>query len=152
LFFELPIAYCLLPLFNLKLETRNLGKFLLALAIIILLGAKTLGPTAPKPVSPLQSNKFQPRTKGPVLFRHQPHEAAGLDCTACHHDVTNGRNVWRQGLSVQKCEDCHQVQPRSGRLDLKNAFHRQCKGCHLKTRQRGAAAGPVKCQECHRPG
>jgi hypothetical protein len=37
-------------------------------------------------------------------------------------------------------------------LDLKNAFHRQCKGCHLKTRQRGAPAGPVKCQDCHRPG
>ena len=36
------------------------------------LGAKNLGPTDPKPASPLQSTKFKPRTKGPVLFQHQP--------------------------------------------------------------------------------
>ena len=122
----------------------------LLLGIIALLGAKILGPTEPKSVSPLQSNKFQPRTKGPVFFKHRPHEAAGLSCTACHHDYTSGRNHWRQGLPVQKCEACHLVQPRAGQLDLKNAFHRQCKDCHLKLRQRGAAAGPLKCQDCHR--
>jgi hypothetical protein len=121
------------------------------MAIILLLGAKILGPTEPKPVSPLQSNKFQPRTKSPVLFRHQPHEGAGLSCTACHHDYAGGRNIWRQGLPVQKCEACHLVQPRAGLLDLKNAFHRQCKACHLKLRQRGGTAGPIKCQDCHRP-
>jgi hypothetical protein len=125
---------------------------LLALMVIVLLGAKNLGPTVPNPATTLQSNKFQPRTKGPVLFRHQPHEAARLACSACHHDYTGGRNVWRQGLPVSKCEACHLVQPRAGRLDLKNAFHRQCKGCHLKLRQQGGQAGPIKCQECHRPG
>ena len=127
--------------------------FLLALAIILLVGARTLGPTEPKPVSPLQSRQFQPRTKGPVLFRHQPHEAAGVDCTACHHDYVHGRNVWHRGLPVQQCEECHPVRPRAQVLDLKNSFHRQCKGCHLKLRQRGgaAAAGPIKCQDCHRP-
>jgi len=124
----------------------------LAMTIIVLLGAKIPGPTVPKPVSTLQSNKFQPRTKGQVLFRHQPHEAAGLDCIACHHDYAGSRNIWRQGLPVQKCEDCHQVQPRANRLDLKNAFHRQCKACHLKLRHQGGAAGPIKCQDCHRPG
>jgi hypothetical protein len=120
--------------------------------VLGLLGAKSLGPTTPKPVSPLQSDKFRPRTKGPVLFRHQPHEAAGLACTACHHDYTGSRNLWRQGLPVAKCEACHSAQPRPGVLDLKNAFHRQCKGCHLKVRQRGRTAGPVKCQDCHQPG
>jgi hypothetical protein len=123
---------------------------LLLVALVALLGAKILGPTEPKPVSTLQSNKFQPRTKGPVLFRHQPHEAAGLKCAECHHDYVHGRDQWRQGLPVQKCEACHLVQSRAGQLDLKNAFHRQCKACHLKFRQRGCTSGPTKCQDCHR--
>lgn len=129
------------------------GKFLFwTLAVLLLLGAKVPGPTAPKPVSPLQSPQFKPRTKGPVFFRHQPHEAAGVNCTACHHDYDGRRNVWRQGLPVPKCEACHPARPRTEILDLKNAFHRQCKGCHLKFRQQCRPAGPVKCQDCHRSG
>lgn len=124
---------------------------LLVLALSVLTGAAALGPTTPKPVSPLASGRFQLRTAGPVLFRHQPHEAAGLSCTACHHNYVRGRNIWREGQPVPSCESCHQVQPQAGRLDLKNAFHRQCKGCHLNLRKNGRAAGPIKCQECHRP-
>lgn len=121
-----------------------------ALALTLVLGAKPLGPTVPKPVSPLQSSLFQPRTKAPVMFRHRPHEAAGVACTACHHVYERGRNLWRQGQPVQSCQACHHLRPSAGGLDLKNAFHRQCKGCHLKLRGQRLAAGPVKCQECHR--
>ncbi len=123
---------------------------LVAVSVFLLLGAKAPGPTTPKPVSPLDSRSFQPREKGPVLFRHQPHEAAGITCTACHHNYVRGRNIWREGQPVAACEECHQVQPRPKMLDLKNAFHRQCKGCHLKTRQQGRRAGPIRCEDCHR--
>lgn len=115
-----------------------------------MVGAKGLGPTTPKPTTLLDSRSFQPREKGAVLFRHQPHEGAGIACTACHHDYVRGRNIWRQGQPVPNCEECHKVQPQPGLLDLKNAFHRQCKGCHLKTRQQGRRAGPIRCEECHR--
>ena len=124
--------------------------FLLAVLLVPVLGAKSLGPTTPKPMSRLESQSFQRREKGPVLFRHQSHEAARIACTACHHDYVNGRNVWRQGQPVAACAECHQVRPQAGMLDLKNAFHRQCKGCHLKTRQQGRRAGPSRCEECHR--
>jgi len=122
---------------------------LLLVAGAILPGAKISGPTEPKAVSILSSDLFQPRTRGPVYFRHSTHEAAGVSCTACHHDYVSGRNRWRPGLPVEKCQTCHREEPQAGKLDLKNAFHRQCKDCHLKSRQRGRMAGPVKCQECH---
>ncbi|MGQ9920828.1 MAG: cytochrome c3 family protein [Desulfobacca sp.] len=125
------------------------GGLVVVLLLALLLGAKSLGPTTPKPVSPLNSQSFQPREKGPVLFRHQPHEAAGIACTACHHDYVRGRNVWRQGQPVAACESCHQVQPRPKMLDLKNAFHRQCKGCHLQSGRQGRPAGPIRCEQCH---
>jgi len=124
--------------------------FVLFLCLLGLLAAKDSRPTEPKPVSPLDSHSFPRREKGPVLFRHQPHDVAGLACTACHHDYVQGRNVWRQGQPVAACEDCHQVQPRPDRLDLKNAFHRRCKGCHLKMRQQARRTGPIRCEDCHR--
>lgn len=117
--------------------------------MLFILGARTTGPTTPQPVSRLDSRSFSPREKGPVLFRHRPHEKAAIACTACHHDYVRKRNVWRQGLPVASCEECHTVRPRPGLLDLKNALHRQCKGCHLKLRQQGRRAGPVRCEGCH---
>jgi len=122
----------------------------LVLCLCCLLAAQGGRPTTPQPVSPLDSKSFQPREKGPVLFRHQPHEAAGVACTACHHDYVQGRNRWRQGQPVAPCEECHPVRARPDRLDLKNAFHRQCKGCHLKRRQQAQRAGPTRCEDCHR--
>jgi hypothetical protein len=91
--------------------------------------------------------------KAPVLFSHRLHEARGLACQACHHDYRRGRNVWRHGMPVDKCQACHGLTPWAGnRLDLKEAFHRQCKGCHLKLRQRRYQAGPIDCRDCHRRG
>ena len=88
----------------------------------------------------------------PVRFSHRVHEAQGIACTQCHHDYQGRRNVWHQGLPVEKCRACHSLQPEARRPDLKNAFHRQCKSCHLQLRQQGRRAGPIRCQYCHRSG
>lgn len=125
------------------------GCLLLLCLCGLLLGAKGVGPTTPQPLTRLDSSSFPHREKGPVLFRHQPHDQARIACTACHHDYVQRRNVWREGMPVAKCETCHSARPQPGQLDLKNAFHRQCKGCHLKTRQVGRQAGPIRCEECH---
>jgi hypothetical protein len=91
--------------------------------------------------------------KAPVLFSHRLHEARSLPCQACHHDYRAGRNIWRQGMPVDRCQTCHGLTPRAdNRLDLKEAFHRQCKGCHLELRQRRYQAGPTDCRDCHRLG
>jgi len=88
--------------------------------------------------------------KPPVMFSHRRHEAARVACTQCHHDYQGRRNVWHQGLPVAECGDCHGLRPEARRLDVKNAFHRQCKGCHLKLQQQGRRGGPVDCRDCHR--
>ncbi|WP_449244324.1 cytochrome c3 family protein [Desulfobacca acetoxidans] len=118
--------------------------------ILILLAVQVFGRTEPNPETLLQSRKLKPLTKAPVSFSHSTHEAAGVECLKCHHEYTGGRNQWRPGMPVQSCEVCHTLETVGRRLDLKNAFHHQCKGCHLKLRQHSRAAGPIRCQDCHR--
>jgi hypothetical protein len=89
--------------------------------------------------------------KPPVKFSHRVHEARRVACTQCHHDYQGRRNVWHEGQPVVKCQTCHGLRPEARRLDVKNAYHRQCKGCHLRLRQQGRQAGPIECQACHRP-
>jgi hypothetical protein len=90
------------------------------------------------------------REKPPVLFNHLRHGKPGIACEQCHHDYRGGRNRWREGLPVAKCQSCHRLIARRGILDAKDAFHRQCKGCHLSRRKLRQAAGPIKCEGCHR--
>jgi hypothetical protein len=71
-------------------------------------------------------------------------------CVRCHHEYQGRRNVWKQGQPVKKCQSCHSLGYQARRPDIKNALHRQCKGCHLKRRQQGQWAGPIECQGCHR--
>ena len=91
------------------------------------------------------------RHKPPVKFSHRVHEARRVACAQCHHDYQGRRNVWHEGQPVAKCQTCHGLRPEARRLDVKNAYHRQCKGCHLRLRQQGRQAGPIECQACHRP-
>ena len=91
------------------------------------------------------------RLKPPVKFNHRVHEARHVACTQCHHDYQGRRNVWHEGMPVAKCQTCHGLRPEARRLDVKNAYHRQCKGCHLRLRQQGRQAGPIECPACHRP-
>jgi hypothetical protein len=58
--------------------------------------------------------------------------------------------LWREGLPVQKCQDCHKQVATRDVNDAQTAFHRQCKGCHLARRKVRQAAGPIKCEGCHR--
>lgn len=126
---------------------------LLVLGILGVMGALGArpGPTEPPQAGFLAINLGKPRQKPPVWFSHQRHEVGRIACVQCHHDYQGKRNVWRQGLPVQKCQACHGVAPQSRRPDLKNAVHRQCKTCHLKRRQQQRAAGPITCRDCHRP-
>lgn len=91
------------------------------------------------------------RRKPPVKFSHRVHEARRVACVQCHHDYQGKRNLWQEGQPVAKCQICHGLRPEARRLDVKDAYHRQCKGCHLRLRQQGRQAGPIECQACHRP-
>lgn len=124
----------------------------MALAVLWGLGAwAAAGPTEPPEDIWLQIKKPGRLEKPAVRFSHRRHPKAAMPCEACHHDYQRGRNLWQEGQPVKKCQDCHDLITRAGRLDLKNAFHRQCKGCHLSKRKARLAAGPVNCQGCHQP-
>lgn len=125
------------------------------LVLILSAGWGALAAHADLPVDPpaqslIHSPILRPTQRPPVPFSHARHERTKVACTACHHDYQGRRNIWRQGQPVQKCEACHFAAPRARRLDLKNAFHRQCKTCHSQRRTAGRPAGPLKCTECHR--
>ena len=126
---------------------------------IIALSGSLLGVTAakPRPTEPpevqwLSIATHARREKPLVRFSHRLHAQKKVACDRCHHDYRGKRNVWQQGQPVQACQACHGLTWQGDRMDIKNAFHRQCKGCHLKLRQQQRQAGPIRCQECHRPG
>jgi hypothetical protein len=123
----------------------------LILGLLGVLGAQAGSLTEPPATSLLRIPVTGSRRKPPVQFSHRVHEARRVACTQCHHDYQGRRNIWHEGQPVEKCRACHGLRPEARRPDLKNAHHRQCKGCHLRVRQQGQQAGPIECQGCHRP-
>ena len=80
---------------------------------------------------------------GPVEFSHRSHfEDYGVTCAACHH--------W-QADPVWSCNSCHKPDSKIGKVvDLKNAYHTDCKGCHEAAFKAGKTSAPfAKCSDCH---
>jgi hypothetical protein len=123
----------------------------LTLGLVSVLAAYAGSRTEPPAVMLLKIPALGSRPTPPVRFNHQSHEARAA-CTLCHHEFQGRRNVWHEGQPVQKCQACHSLKPVPPSLDLKNAMHRQCKGCHLRLRQQARPAGPIECRGCHRGG
>ena len=121
------------------------------LAVTLLWGLAAWGAgalTEPPEESWLVISKPQ-REKPPVRFSHLRHPKAVVACETCHHDYEGKRNRWREGQPVEKCQSCHGLQAEKGLPDAQNAFHKQCKGCHLARRKVRQPAGPIKCEGCH---
>ena len=94
-----------------------------------------LGVAVAAPVDKMLINEIQ-KVKGPVAFDHKAHTGIAKDCKACHHADAAGKE--------QKCSKCHGAKTEAKKLSLKEAFHKQCKDCHMKEKK-----GPAKCDECH---
>lgn len=101
-------------------------------------------------------------TKAPVQLTHKKHaDEYKIACADCHHKYEGGKNVWKEGDPVQKCEACHteptiqgekKLPPDQQKLNLKLAFHENCVGCHQKTKkEKPDTKAPVTCTGCH-PG
>ncbi len=80
----------------------------------------------------------------PVVFdghdrHHQEHDVA---CATCHYDLRDG------ATSPQACSSCHDAQ--GAALDLIDASHQSCRGCHQEGRVSGEHDAPVACLGCHR--
>ena len=81
---------------------------------------------------------------GKVTFNHKKHaETLKIDCTKCHH-------TWKQGETSGKlCVECHKAKAEGKALAAKDAFHKDCQGCHKEAETAKKPAGPTKCTGCH---
>ncbi len=77
------------------------------------------------------------KSKAPVAYNHKAHGEKVKACKECHHKDEAGKE--------QKCSACHKAKADGKKIELKEAFHKQCKGCHQKAKK-----GPTKCDECHK--
>jgi len=132
---------------------------LLFAASFVVIAAETKAPD----VIDITSPKVWPNpTKKVLPFDHKKHNVDyKIACTECHHKFDNGKNVWKEGDPVQKCEACHtegtiqgekKLPPDQQKLNLKLAFHNNCVGCHQKLKKDNPQTkAPVTCAGCH-PG
>jgi hypothetical protein len=91
------------------------------------------------------------RTRPAVTFPHNRHAEAGLSCKDCHHIYKDGENVLEEGALEEgkegiHCSACHHP---NSRLNLEQAFHDQCIGCHRKDLKENKKTGPRFCGGCH---
>jgi hypothetical protein len=108
----------------------------------------------------LASPLWKKHTKEPVNLTHKKHiKDYGVSCIECHHVFKEGKNIWKPGMPVNKCHECHDeptikgekgLPPGSKMRNLKLAFHKNCQGCHrnLKAENQDSKA-PTTCSKCH---
>jgi hypothetical protein len=81
---------------------------------------------------------------GKVTFAHKKHaETLKIDCLKCHH-------TWKKGETSGKlCKDCHKPKLEGKAISAKDAYHKDCKGCHEEAKKANKSAGPTGCTQCH---
>jgi hypothetical protein len=110
----------------------------------------------------IKSTLWKDHTKSPVDFNHKKHqEDYKIKCTECHHVYKDGKNVWKKGDEVKKCQECHNEPTIKGekklpeaqqKLNLKLAFHDNCVKCHKELKKKDKAKYgkiPTTCIQCH---
>jgi len=81
---------------------------------------------------------------GKVSFTHKKHaDTLKIDCIKCHH-------TWKKGeTSGKMCKECHKEKAEGKTLSSKDAFHKDCQGCHNDAKKSKKPAGPTVCTQCH---
>jgi len=134
---------------------RKKGLGLLAVLVIaalfLVVGILSAADKGPETIC-IQNTGYKHIIRGPVKFSHRKHqEDYKIACTECHHNYEHGKNVWKEGDPVKKCNQCHSPLKKQGKvLKLNVAYHKNCKTCHKKLAKAGKKAGPYKkCSKCH---
>ena len=101
----------------------------------------------------VENKGYKKDKKKPVKLSHKKHSAEyKVVCTECHHDYQGDKNVWKEGMPVKKCKECHDPKKKKGKTKkLQNAYHTNCKNCHKKLVKDGESkdAPFKKCTQCH---
>ena len=142
------------------------GKFISCLAVTaaVLFSATLLALAAQQPPETItiKPSIWKTFTKPPVTFSHKKHVTEDkIACNQCHMIMKDGKNVWKEGDPVEKCEKCHteptaqmeyKLTPEQKKLNLKLSFHNLCITCHRKIKgQHPTANAPIVCAGCHKP-
>ena len=124
-------------------------KILIAVLIFIGLGGYAVAQGDGTEENRMDTSAFETLRRPPALFDHDGHnEKAGLedDCGVCHHVWENGRLVEDETSEDSPCSECHGLTPGpDNSMSLSNAFHTQCRSCHIDT-----GKGPLLCGQCHK--
>ncbi len=110
----------------------------------------------------MKSSIWPNPTKQHIAFSHKKHqEDYKIACDQCHHVYKDGKNVWKEGDPVDKCDKCHtepttqgvkKLPPDQLKLNLYNSIHTNCQGCHQKLKkEKPDTKAPVTCAGCHPP-
>jgi hypothetical protein len=111
-------------------------------ALIFILSALSLAWAQKKPADPIIL-KLEGAKMAPAPFSHATHaDKAKIDCAVCHHKDKNAKEP-------DSCQKCHLKEAKNGSPAGKDAFHKQCQGCHKESVAKGVTA-PTKCNECHK--
>ena len=121
-------------------------------------------PEAPDVIT-MESKVYPKHTKKLVTWPHKKHaDHKDIGCADCHHVFKDGKNTWKEGDPVQKCEECHSepAQPKDDKTKMskaekikkyhKDAIHENCKGCHKKMIDKESEMGMKLlkgCKGCH---
>jgi len=127
--------------------------------LFLTVGALTAAEKQAAPDEIMLENKgYEKDKKRPVKLTHKKHNVEfKVACADCHHVYKDGKNVWKEGDTVEKCSKCHPAPWPKGKkkkkgeaMKLKNAYHKNCKNCHKALKKEGKETGPFKkCNKCH---
>lgn len=108
--------------------------------------------TCPADEAPIRmevsAQAFDTLRRPAALFDHDTHnDNAGIDdCAVCHHVWEDGKLVADESSEDTPCSDCHSISAGpDNTVSLANAFHTQCRSCHVDKGQ-----GPLLCGQCHK--
>lgn len=121
--------------------------FIGGLLLSVLLAFPPCPVHAQEDITQVADSAFEEPRRPPVAFHHDAHnERAGIDeCNGCHHAYADGQKQEDDDSVGMECSECHFKKDGNNPLDLIQAYHQQCTGCHADRK-----AGPVMCGECHK--
>jgi hypothetical protein len=133
-----------------------------ALGIVFLFAVVNATQESPETIT-MESKVFPEHKKGLVTFSHTKHNVDyKVACSECHHVYQDGKNTWKEGDAVQKCDTCHTEAKAPTGADapkLSNeekikkyfysAIHENCLGCHKALKKEAKPAGATSCKDCH---
>ena len=112
----------------------------------------------------MESKLFPTHKKSLVNFTHTKHRGyCEKGCVECHHVYDkDGKNTFKEGDPVQKCDACHKEAKAPTGADAPklskaekiktyyySAIHENCVGCHKELKKAAKPTGPTTCSKCH---